>query len=105
MYKSSVMDSFAAIADPVRRQLLEALAERPRPVKELVGLVPISQPAVSRHLRVLRAAGVVESFQLDDDARLRLYRLRPEPLAEVREWLQLFWQGKLDAFAAHARER
>jgi DNA-binding transcriptional ArsR family regulator len=100
-----VMDSFAAISDPIRRRLLEVLLEGPRPVKELVELFPISQPAVSRHLRVLRSAGVVESFQLEDDARLRLYRLRPEPLDGVRDWLQLFWQNKLDGFAAHARER
>ena len=99
------MDSYDAIADPVRRRMLEVLADGPRPVRDLVGLFPISQPAVSRHLRVLRAAGVVESFQLDDDARLRLYRLLPQPLNDVREWLEVFWQGKLDSFAMHARER
>jgi DNA-binding transcriptional ArsR family regulator len=98
------MDVFVALADPVRRRLLEALVEYPRPVKELVELFPISQPAISRHLRVLREAGIVEAYQLGDDARVRLYRLQPEPFAEVQQWLALLWQQKLDAFAAHARE-
>lgn len=99
------MDSFTAVADPVRRRLLEALAERQRPVRELVEMFPISQPAISRHLRILREAGIVESTQLTGDARLRLYGLSPEPLKEIQEWLRLFWQSKLDAFAAHAQEQ
>ena len=105
MYNMSVMDIFVALADPVRRGMLEALVERPRPVKELVDMFTISQPAVSRHLRVLRQAGVVKSFQQRGDARLRLYRLRPQSLVEIQQWLQLFWQSKLDAFASHAEER
>lgn len=100
------MDTFTAVADPVRRRLIEALAAKQRPVKELVELFPISQPAVSRHLRLLREVGIVESVQPSgEDARLRLYRLRPEAFSEIQEWLQIFWQSKLDAFAAHARER
>lgn len=105
-YNIRVMDTFTAVADPVRRRLIEALAAKQRPVKELVELFPISQPAVSRHLRLLREVGIVESVQPSgEDARLRLYRLRPEAFSEIQEWLQIFWQSKLDAFAAHARER
>ncbi len=61
-------------------------------------------PAMSRHLRVLRQCGLVEGGGLDDDARVRLYRLRPEPLGDLRAWLeqvQAFWSGQLAAFKAH----
>jgi DNA-binding transcriptional ArsR family regulator len=99
------MDVFLAVSDPVRRGLLEALADGPKPVKSLVDRFPISQPAISRHLRVLRDAGLVETGLPADDGRLRLYRLRPEPMVQLQRWLQLFWQRKLDAFADYAKER
>jgi DNA-binding transcriptional ArsR family regulator len=99
------MDIFAVVDDPVRRGLMEALAAEPQAVKDLVARFPISQPAISRHLRVLREAGLVETMELGGDGRLRVYRLAPEPLRELTGWVESFWQHKLDDFAAYAREQ
>ena len=88
---------FSALADESRRTLLEALAGGPATAGELAALLPIARPGVSRHLRVLREAGLVEARQ---DAQRRVYRLRPEPLAEVEEWLSRYhalWEQRLDA--------
>ena len=86
-----------ALADDSRRTVLEALAERPATAGELAALLPIARPGVSRHLRVLREAGLVEVRQ---EAQRRIYSLRPEPLAEVDDWLgryRALWQQRLDA--------
>jgi DNA-binding transcriptional ArsR family regulator len=88
---------FGVLAEPVRRQMLDLLRERERTVNELVEAIGLSQPAVSKHLKVLREAGLVEVRQ---DAQRRWYRLRPEPLAEVEAWLapyRRFWTDRLDA--------
>jgi DNA-binding transcriptional ArsR family regulator len=76
--------ALAALADGHRRTLLEALSDGPLTAGELASLVPIARPGVSRHLRVLREAGLV---QVRADAQRRVYTLRPEPLAEVGDWL------------------
>lgn len=81
------MTPFEALADPTRRQILELLRERPRLVGELTMLLGISQPLASKHLRVLRDAGMV---QVRQDAQRRWYELRPEPLAAVDDWLNGF---------------
>jgi DNA-binding transcriptional ArsR family regulator len=78
---------FDAIAEPTRRRILDLLREQPRLVGELVELLNISQPGVSKHLRVLREAGLVRVRQ---DAQRRWYELRPEPLAEIDAWLQSY---------------
>jgi DNA-binding transcriptional ArsR family regulator len=86
-----------ALADESRRTLLEALAAGPATAGELAGLLPIARPGVSRHLRVLREAGLVE---VRKDAQRRVYGLRPEPLAEVEDWLsrhRAMWEQRLDA--------
>lgn len=86
-----------AVADEGRRTLLEALADGPATAGELAALLPIARPGVSRHLRVLREAGLVEVRR---DAQRRVYGLRPEPLAEVDEWLGRYrglWQQRLEA--------
>lgn len=86
-----------AMADDGRRTLLEALTDGPATAGELAALLPIARPGVSRHLRVLREAGLVEVRR---DAQRRVYGLRPEPLAEVDEWLGRYrglWQQRLDA--------
>jgi DNA-binding transcriptional ArsR family regulator len=86
-----------ALADEGRRTLLESLASGPATAGELAALLPIARPGVSRHLRVLREAGLVEVSQ---DAQRRIYALRPEPLAEVDEWLAPYrarWEQRLDA--------
>jgi DNA-binding transcriptional ArsR family regulator len=86
-----------ALADESRRTVLNALAEGPASAGELAALLPIARPGVSRHLRVLREAGLVEVSQ---QAQRRVYSLRPEPLAEVDEWLgryRALWEQRLDA--------
>lgn len=95
---------FEVLAEPNRRRLLDLLREGERSVGELVDALPVSQPAVSKHLRVLRDAGLVEVRR---DAQRRLYRLRPEPLQELDEWLTPYrraWAGRLDALGAHLDE-
>ena len=89
------------LADPSRRRVLELLRADDRTVTELVDSLDMSQPAVSKHLRVLREAGLVESRA---DAQRRIYTLRAEPLAELDAWLvpyRKFWRGKLAALQRH----
>ena len=96
--------SFAVLAEPTRRTILDLLRDGERPVGELVDRLRLSQPAVSKHLRVLREAGLVD---VRSDAQRRLYRLRPEPLAEVDAWLAPYrrlWTRSLDALEKHLEE-
>jgi DNA-binding transcriptional ArsR family regulator len=96
------------LAEPTRRRIVDHLRRGPRRAGELAQACGMSMPAMSRHLRVLRRCGLVEGGGLDDDARVRLYRLRPEPLAELRAWLEhveAFWTGQLAAFKAHAERK
>src|SRR5438093_9459298 len=93
--------SFAVLAEPSRRQILDLLRERERSVGELVEHLRLSQPGVSKHLRVLRDAGLVD---VRIDAQRRWYQLRPAPLAEVDAWLEPYrdlWRTRLDALEAH----
>jgi DNA-binding transcriptional ArsR family regulator len=86
-----------ALADESRRTVLEVLRSHPASAGELAGVLPIARPGVSRHLRVLREAGLVEVRQ---EAQRRIYSLRPEALIEVDEWLadyRALWQSRLDA--------
>jgi|SRR6266566_6047718 len=86
-----------ALSDQSRRTVLETLRGGPASAGELAALLPIARPGVSRHLRVLRAAGLVEVRQ---EAQRRVYSLRPEPLAEVDDWLgryRALWEHRLDA--------
>jgi DNA-binding transcriptional ArsR family regulator len=86
-----------ALSDESRRTVLEVLREHPATVSELADLLPIARPGVSRHLRVLREAGLVEVHQ---DAQWRVYSLRPEPLAELDAWLgryRALWEQRLAA--------
>src|SRR5580704_12865234 len=86
-----------ALADEGRLTLVEALARGPVTAGELAALLPIARPGVSRHLRVLREAGLVEVRQ---EAQRRVYSLRPEPLAEIDDWLgryRALWEQRLDA--------
>src|SRR3954454_3869620 len=84
-----------ALADPSRRTVLEILRDHPASAGELADALPIARPGVSRHLRVLREAGLVEVRQ---EAQRRIYSLRPEPLADVDEWLESYralWRNRL----------
>ena len=97
------MNALAALADPTRRRIVELLAERPHDVAELNAHFSISQPAVSRHLRVLREHGLVHSRPA---AQRRVYSLDPTPLAELDDWLaryRSFWAQRLDALELELR--
>ena len=96
---------FAVLADPTRRQILDLLAERDRSAGELGAAFPVSQPAISRHLRVLREARLV---QVRGEGQRRIYQLDPRPLAEVDAWLaryRRFWEGRLDDLERQLAER
>ncbi len=96
--------TFSVIAEPSRREILDLLRGGERAVNELVDELGLSQPAVSKHLRVLRDAGLVE---VRPDAQRRLYRLRPEPLVELDEWLAPYrrlWSGSFDRLGRHLEE-
>jgi DNA-binding transcriptional ArsR family regulator len=100
-------DVLAALADPTRRRLVELLAEQPRPVGELVAAFPFTQPAISRHLRVLRERGVVEEQRPAGDRRVRVYRLQPQAFDALAGWLdevRQFWTGHLDQFRSFVEE-
>lgn len=90
-----------ALAEPNRMAILTLLRDGERPAGDLVDALPISQPAVSKHLGILRAAGLVT---VRKDAQRRLYRLNPAPLAELDAWLEpyrRFWTDRLDALERH----
>ena len=96
--------AYTALAEAHRRQILDLLRSGERPVGDLVERLELSQPGVSKHLRVLREAGLVAARA---DGRQRLYALRAEPLAEVDAWLEpyrAFWAGRLDALERHLEE-
>jgi DNA-binding transcriptional ArsR family regulator len=89
------------LAEPNRRRILDLVRDGPRPVGEIVEATGLTQPGTSKHLRVLREAGLVE---VRPDGRRRLYALRPEPLAELDAWLAPYrrhWAGRLDALERH----
>ncbi|MEA2221012.1 MAG: hypothetical protein QOJ35_3638 [Solirubrobacteraceae bacterium] len=98
------MTAYAALAEPHRREILDLLRGGERSVGDLVGRLELSQPGVSKHLKVLREAGLVASRA---DGKRRMYALRGQPLAEVDAWLEpyrAFWSGRLDALERHLEE-
>ncbi len=99
--------TLAALADPTRRHVVELLRERPRRAGELAAACAMSGPAMSRHLRVLRASGLVEveEDQGNHDGRLRVYWLCPDPFVTLQAWLdqvQAFWTEQLESFKDYA---
>ena len=95
--------TFELLAEPTRRRILDLLRDGERPVGELVDRLSMSQPAVSKHLRVLRESGLVD---VRVDAQRRMYRLRPEPLKEVDAWIAPYrrlWDQRLDRFERHLK--
>lgn len=93
--------TWTVIADPHRRAMLELLRDRPRSVNELTAALGLSQPGTSKHLRVLRGAGLVT---VRTEAQRRVYALSPAPLAELDSWLapyRRFWNERLDALGRH----
>jgi DNA-binding transcriptional ArsR family regulator len=96
--------TFDVLAEPTRRRILDLLLDRERPVGDLVERLHVSQPGVSKHLKVLRDAGLVE---VRHDAQRRIYRVRGEPLAEIDAWLTPYrrlWAKRLDALERHLDE-
>jgi DNA-binding transcriptional ArsR family regulator len=101
LYSWAMATTFTVLAEPARRRILDLLLERPRPVGELVDQLGLTQPGTSKHLRVLREAGLVV---VRPEAQRRVYALNPEPLAELDQWLEPYrrlWSGRLDALERH----
>lgn len=109
MATASELDgTLAALADPTRRGVIDLLRVRPLRAGELAAAFRMSPPAMSRHLRVLRLQGLIEEERVQEDARVRVYRLCREPFADLHEWLddvETFWTDQLDSFKAHAERR
>jgi DNA-binding transcriptional ArsR family regulator len=95
------MQTAAAIADPIRRRVLELVRDEELPAGVIAAEFPVSRPAVSRHLRVLREAGLVDERRV---GRERLYRANPDQLAELRTWLEDYWAGRLRALKRLAED-
>ncbi len=94
-----------ALADPTRRGVIELLRQEPRKASDLADALSMTRPAMSRHLRLLRQTGLVTERELENDARVRMYRLERAPFTELRSWLdevEGFWGDQLTAFKAHA---
>jgi DNA-binding transcriptional ArsR family regulator len=94
--------ALTALSDPTRRSILEHLADQPSAVGELADLLPISRPAVSQHLKVLKEAGLV--FEERDGAR-RIYQLNPDGVGELRDYLDRFWCHALASFKFRVEQR
>jgi DNA-binding transcriptional ArsR family regulator len=100
--------AFVALSDPTRLAVVGLLRKKSLRSSEIAAALAITRPTMSRHLQVLRKAGLVEEAALEDDARARMYRLRPERFAELRSWLdqvEAFWGDQLHAFKAHAEHK
>ena len=92
-------NSIAALADPTRRLVLEEVRQGPKPVGQIARALPVSRPAVSQHLKVLKEAGLVSETR---DGAKRIYAIDPHGFATIRQWLDRFWDVALDAFKAEA---
>ena len=101
-------DTLTALAEPTRRRVVDLLCKRPHRAGELAKAARVSAPLMSRHLRVLRAHGLVEESHDDPaDTRVRVYRLRRAPFSELRGWLEeveSFWSDQLGAFREHVEK-
>lgn len=104
---ASVDSVLAALADPQRRRAVELLGERPRRAGELAQALGVSAPALSRHLRVMKACGLIEDAHPEFDARVRIYALKDGAMAELQQWLantEALWMVQLAAFKAHVEK-
>jgi DNA-binding transcriptional ArsR family regulator len=103
--RPSLDETFVALGDPARLAVIRLLRKQPRRSSDIAAVLSLSRPTTSRHLGVLRKAGLVEETTSEDDARGREYRLRPQPFARMRSWLdevEAFWGDQLGSFKAHA---
>ncbi|MEQ7123147.1 metalloregulator ArsR/SmtB family transcription factor [Actinopolymorpha sp. B11F2] len=99
---------FETLADHTRREIVQLLGQRPHRAGELAKATGTSAPAMSRHLRVLLSAGLVTDERVPDDARVRIFRLRPESLTAAQAWLdqvQAHWNEQLQSFKRHAERK
>ncbi|MBR1220559.1 winged helix-turn-helix transcriptional regulator [Bradyrhizobium sp. U87765 SZCCT0131] len=104
MSAAAVDRTLAALADPARRRVIDLLRERPHRAGEIADAVGLNPPALSRHLRTLKATGLIEESHPAFDARVRIYSLRPQPMTELKHWLEeteQLWTAQLGAFKAH----
>jgi DNA-binding transcriptional ArsR family regulator len=100
--------TLAALADPHRRRVVELLRERPRRAGELAEAIGLNPPALSRHLRTLRASGLIEESHPAYDARVRVYTLRSKPIERLKSWLEeteRLWSYQLAAFKTHLERK
>ena len=98
-------ETLLALADPTRRRVVDLLRKKPQRAGDLATALEMSPPRLSRHLRILRKSGLIEDGGVEHDARVILYKLKPEPFETLRDWLQeveAFWTTELAAFKAHA---
>lgn len=105
---NNVERSLVALADPTRRRVVELLGDRARRAGELASAAGTSPPVMSRHLRILLEAGLVVDERVPDDARVRVFRLRPEPVAALQAWLdqlQAHWDEQLGSFKRLVEEK
>jgi DNA-binding transcriptional ArsR family regulator len=99
--------TLTALADPTRRKVVDLLRDRPLRAGELANRMRVSPPALSRHLRVLRRGGLIEEERVEEDARVRIYRLRKKPFKDLKTWLsevEATWTQQLSALKAHAEK-
>ena len=102
---ADIDSTIAALADPARRAIVEQLRKGPQRPSHVADALSLSRSVLSRHLRVLRVAGLINEELLASDARARLVQLRREPFADLRDWItevEAFWQDQLAAFKQHA---
>ena len=107
MKHAGIDRTLAALADPHRRRVIDMLRERPWRAGELAEAARISFPAMSRHLKTLRECGLVEEDRDAFDSRVRIYRFRSKPMAELKSWLEeteQLWTRQLQAFRAHLQK-
>ena len=94
-------NALTALADPTRRRIFERLRKGPRPVGKLAAGLPVSRPAVSQHLKVLKEAGLVQE---EREGARHVYSIDPKGLGQLRAWLDQFWDSALDAFRAEVEK-
>ncbi len=106
--RATVHTTLAALGDETRQSVIDLLSREPRRASDIAAALGLTPQAMSRHLRVLRRSGLIAEEGVDDDARVRIYRLRQEPFRDLRRWLdqvESFWVDELTAFQQHVNQR
>lgn len=106
--KPALEGTFTALSDTTRMAVVQLLSKKPRRASEIAQALQMTPAAMSRHLRALRKCGLVGEEGIDEDARVRIYRLRQEPFTQIHQWLQeveMFWEGQLASFKLHVKRK